>query len=773
MVNLARTSLLASAFALVGSLPLAAAPAAIRDQAPAGAPDRPASDAIAPATRIPGKGAAEADPVAADALRMTPPSEESAGAGLPAAASTYASTEGDGGLAFPLPDAAVSPAAPVPSVPNPSRATMVGDTDIVLLQQAIDLYRKGKVSDGDRMRDGFKDPAARALLEWVAIRAGAGVDFERVVAFTRADPDWPVGPLLRRRAEERLLSDRKGSGVVRAFFGGARPASAPGKFALALAFKAEGNEADAAPLIREMWREDSFGRTLETRVLDGFPGLLTRIDHRYRMERALLQEDWDQAGRAAEYAGGSHSSLVRARRAVTAKSSAAASALNAVPPSLRNDSSYILSRAQYFRRTEKYAEAARMLLTAPTNPEVLADGDEWWVERRIVARKLMDAGDSRTAYALASAHSAAMLDKRIEAEFHAGWIALRFSGDLAAAERHFAKAGEIAETPISVARAAYWQGRAAEALGKADEAKTFYERAAAQPIAYYGQLAGARLGRGSLPLRRAASLDPAARTAFENRLFVRTLRLLSAAAMRDLSLPLYIDAAKSLKSEAEINALGDVAVEMKDARALVALGKVATQRGLALDVHAFPTLGIPDYEASAAVPVVEKAMVFAIARQESQFDPRAQSGVGARGLMQMMPMTAQRTAKRVSAAFEVGRLTSDPAYNARLGHAHLGELMEDWRGSYILAFAAYNAGGGNVKKWVDAYGDPRKPGVDPIDWVERIPFTETRNYVQRVMENLQVYRYRLDERSALLIEQDLNRGARHASRVEAHTLARP
>ena len=153
-------------------------------------------------------------------------------------------------------------------------------------------------------------------------------------------------------------------------------------------------------------------------------------------------------------------------------------------------------------------------------------------------------------------------------------------------------------------------------------------------------------------------------------------------------------------------------------------------------------------------------MVYAIARQESQFDPRAQSGVGARGLMQMMPATAQRTARRVAAAFDVDRLTSDPTYCAKLGQAHLGELMEDWRGSYVLAFASYNAGGGNVKKWIDAYGDPRKGEVDVIDWVERIPFTETRNYVQRVMENLQVYRSRLDSRSALLIDGDLHRGAR-------------
>ncbi|MEH3119184.1 MAG: transglycosylase SLT domain-containing protein [Methylorubrum populi] len=737
----------------------------IRNPQPASAPAVPASDATARGVGD-GQGPAS-DPVAADALRLDPSAGEAASdKPLPAAASAYATTESDGPVAFPLPDAAVSPAAPSPEVPDPARPIASGETPLGPLREAIDLYRKGKVSDGDRLAEGFSDPAARALLEWVAIRAGAGIGFERVVAFSRSHPDWPAGPLLRRRAEERLLSERKSPAVVRAYFAGAKPASAPGKFALALALRADGLDADAADLVHDLWREESFGRNLEARVADAFPGVLTVIDHRYRMERALLKEDWGTAARAADYAGGSYASLVRARRAVQGKAGAAA-ALAAVPPSLRNDSSYLLSRAQYFRRADKAAEAAKVLLSAPTNPDVLADGDTWWVERRIVARKLMDAGDSKTAYAVAAGHSARTAEKRIEAEFHAGWIALRFLSDPAAAERHFAQAASVAETPISLARAAYWQGRAAEAEGKTAEAKTFYERAALQPIAYYGQLARVRLGRHSLALRAPAALSPTARAAFDDRLFVRGLKLLAAASLKELALPLYIDAARSLADEAQVDALGETAAQARDARALVAIGKLATQRGLPLDAHAYPTLGIPDYETFTAVPQVERAMVFAIARQESQFDPRAQSGVGARGLMQMMPATAQRTAKRVSAAYDTDRLTSDPAYNARLGQAHLGELMEDWKGSYILAFASYNAGGGNVKKWVDAYGDPRRPDVDPIDWVERIPFTETRNYVQRVMENLQVYRNRLDGKSALTIERDLARGVRTAVSAEA------
>ena len=733
-------------------------PAPVDAAVPARAVERAAEEGF-----VQGDGLPQAEGFApADGLRRGAAAE--GGSRLPAAAAAFASADTEAPIPFPIPDAAIAPPAPVPPVPDPGRPALGTEVDGPALRSAVEAYRRGQVSEGDRLRDGLKDPAARALLDWVAIRAGAGIGFERTVSFIRDNPDWPVGGLVRRRAEEALLSQRKAPALVRAYFAARKPQSAPGKFALALAFKADGLPEDAASLARDLWREDSFGRTLELKVLDAFPGTITEIDHRYRMERALMKEDWETAGRAAAYAGKAYGTLVRARRAVEAKAANAGAALDAVPPSLRQDSSYLFSRAQYLRRLDKPAEAAAVMALAPRNPEVLADPDEWWVERRIVARKLLDAGDAKTAYAVAAGHSARSVEKRIEAEFHAGWIALRFLDDAALGAKHFANAAAIAETPISVARAAYWQGRAADAMGQAAEARDFYERASAQPIAYYGQLARAKLGQASLALRPCQILDEAARTAFENRNAVRALRLLAAAGLKELMLPLYMDFAQRLTDPAELNALGDVAMALNDPRALVAIGKTAVQRGLPLDRHAYPTNGIPTYEASAAVPQVERAMVFAIARQESQFDPRAQSSVGARGLMQMMPATAQRTARRVSAAFDTDRLTSDPAYNARLGQAHLGELMEDWRGSYILAFAAYNAGGGNVKKWIDAYGDPRSAGVDPVDWVERIPFTETRNYVQRVTENLQVYRNRLaeagDGRSALLIADDLKRGAR-------------
>ncbi|WP_240539853.1 lytic transglycosylase domain-containing protein [Salinarimonas soli] len=624
-------------------------------------------------------------------------------------------------------------------------AKPLGNLDLDRLKTALDHYRKGRIAEGDKAREGIDDPTARALMEWVAIRSGAALGHARIMAFLGENPGWPTGALIRRRAEESLLSDRRSPAAIRAFFKDAAPVSPPGKLALALALKAEGEEARAAELVRETWRNDATGASFEDKVLENFPGVLGRDDHRVRMERHVFRSSWETAARAAARAGPDYVALLKARRAVAAQAKKAGALLAAVPPSVRGDPSFLFARAHNLRRADKYKEAAGILATVPRDPDALVDPEAWWVERRMIARELLDIGEPRAAYEVARGHAARSDVNRIDAEFHAGWIALRFLNEPETAAAHFAVASTIAETPISVARAAYWQGRAAEAAGRAAEARWFYERAALRGITYYGQLARHKLGGTTLPLRNAQA-DEAARREVEGLAAVQAIRLLYMADAPDLALTLHADIAGRLNDPRQLDALGDLAVSHKDARGLLAVGKTAVQRGYPLDLHAYPTLGIPAFQPVGAR--VEAAMVYAIARQESAFHPAAVSQAGARGLMQLMPDTARRTAQRFKVGFEADRLTSDPAYNAKLGSAHLSELMEDWKGSLILTFASYNAGGGNVARWIKAYGDPRRMDVDEVDWVERIPFTETRNYVQRVMENFLVYRQRLQERAA-------------------------
>jgi soluble lytic murein transglycosylase len=676
--------------------------------------------------------------------------------------------------------AVLIPAAPsdtAPAVeegtPPPAEPT-VALAGIETIREAVEAIRKGDVAEADVLRQRLSDPAALALLDWVALRSGVAMSFERIAAFQAKNPDWPVTALIRRRAEEALLSNRKAPAVVRAYFAKEPPVTGAGKLALAFALKADGEEHAALPLVRSAWREASFGRDLEARVLDTFPEVLTTADHRFRMERFLFRESWTSALRAAGYAGDDYVLLAKARIGVHGGGKKAEKALAAVPEHLRSDPSYRFSRALHLRRKEKIHDAARVMADVTRDPALLVDGDEWWEERRIVTRKLLDKGEVALAYQVASRHGAESDAQRIEAEFHAGWIALRFLHDASAAREHFAEAARTAETPISVARAAYWQGRAAEAAGLAEEAKRHYERAAAHPIAYYGQLARDKLGHPPVELRRPEKRDETARAAFHNLSAVRVLKLLHDAGADDLALSLYAELAQTISDVAHLDALGALAAEHGNARAVLVVGKTAVQRGFPLDTHAYPSFGVPSFPTIG--DPVEEAMVYAITRQESAFNAKALSSAGARGLMQLMPATAKRTAKRFGVGFDLKRLVDDPAYNAKIGAAHLGELMEDWRGSHILAFASYNAGGGNVAKWIKAYGDPRSPGVDPVDWVERIPFSETRNYVQRVLENLKVYRHRLEDRKiaerALPGESRATRDASAAS-ADASPVANP
>ncbi|MDP3409283.1 lytic transglycosylase domain-containing protein [Bosea sp. (in: a-proteobacteria)] len=638
--------------------------------------------------------------------------------------------------------------------PYPGEALRTEAVDMDRLKSAVTAYRRGSLRDGDAIAQTIDDRTARALLEWVAIRSGASlIPFARIDAFLKAHPNYPATSLFRRRAEEMLIAEKKSPAVIRAFFHGQRPVSPAGRIALALTLKAEGRIEEANTLARQSWLQDHLGGPLEAIVLDAFGAALSPADHRLRAERYIFRGNSAAALRNAARVSPDYVLLARARLASGAARRPIAPALiAAVPASLRGDISFAFLQAQQARRADKPIEAAAALANVPRDPALLGDGDGWWIERRLIARELLDEGDAARAYGVAAGHGAEDAAERIDAEWHSGFIALRFRDQPGIALEHFNEAARHAETPISVSRAAYWQGRAFEAIGKADEAQSAYERAAEHPIAYYGQLARARLRLPDLPLRRSVA------AALQHLPGHRGVRLLYGIGERDLAVQMLTDLAQRLHTTPALEALATIAQREGDTRALLALGKAALQRGLPLDAAAFPTTGVPEF--AVLGDPMERAIVHAIARQESAFDPTAISHAGARGLMQMMPATARETARRANLPFDWPRLGRDALYSAQMGAAHLNDLLKEWRGSYILTFAAYNAGSGNVRKWIAAYGDPRLPEVDAVDWVERIPFYETRNYVQRVMENLQVYRQRLNQRTAYLIDHDLKRGGR-------------
>lgn len=649
--------------------------------------------------------------------------------------------------------APVAPEALIGEAP-PQRA------DAPALREAIEAYRAGDIEKGDSAARNALDDLGRNALAWAAIRLQArAAGHERIAAFIDAHPEWPTDNFLNARLQDAMFAGRAKHDFVAARFAQRAPSTTTGRLALARAHLAAGRSDAARDLVRKVWREDDFGTWMESAIRKEFGENLRTQDHRFRADRLFYKGQHAGSLRAAGLVSKDFEALARARSAVH-RQAAADKLMARVPAALRNDPTHAFARIQILRRANKPAEAADIL--AKISPKAdLVDGDAWWAERKMISRRLLDAGDAKTAYKVAAEHSAVSAEDRIDAEFHAGWIALRFVGDAQSAARHFATIAELASTPISLSRAHYWQGRAAEALEKKDEAKAFYAKAAEHSSAYYGQLARARLGHEDQPVRRAtgvargeARIEP-----------VRAVELFEAIGEKDLAFRLTVDLARDLKDDAQIAALGAVLARAQDARASLIVGKLASQRGIALDEVAFPKFGVPEFEPlpnSAEMPVV-----YAIARQESAFQAQVTSHAGAHGLMQMLTSTARVTARRAGVPFDEKRLRADPAFNAQLGAAHITDLKGEVGDSLILVFAAYNAGGPRVRQWIAAYGDPRDPAVDPIDWIERIPFTETRNYVQRVVENLAMYRARFGSPNAptMMVDDLRARETRIAARV--------
>lgn len=638
----------------------------------------------------------------------------------------------------------------------PTRAT--SRADVAVLKNAIREAQRGRSGAVDGLQAAISDPLARKLVEWALLRADDNeADFARYNAFIAANPSWPSAGLLRRRAEAMLWAENADLRTVRAFFAEHEPLSAKGHLAYARALLAHGHRAAAQARVSAGWT-GSLGRDAENDARRLFGGLITRADDKARMDRRLYENDADAAMRAAQRLGGAQPAIARARVALNNRARNAEALMKALPASARDDVGLLFSRIRWLRRHDRDEEAAKLMLTAPSNLDAGHDTDDWWKERRALARTLIDLNQPKAAYLICRNTSLpAKENYRVQSEFMAGWIALRFLQAPQTAAQHFARIRALGiENTTALARAGYWGGRAAEAAGRSREAYAEYADAARHATTYYGQLAAARVGMKEIALEPPPAMSAARRAALSRAEIVRAVDLLYEIGERSLVIPFVADLER-VDDAGALTLIAELARKHGHARAAVLMGKEAVSRGLPLDYHAFPTYGLPRYKPIG--PPVESAIVYSIARQESAFNPRTVSPADAMGLMQVTPAAGEYIARTYGVKYNRRRLLHDDVYNVQMGAAELGGNIQTYRGSYILAFAAYNAGRGRVKQWIARFGDPRDPRVDPVDWVERIPFAETRNYVQRIMENLQAYRVRFGDGNRLLIEADLNRGS--------------
>ncbi|RAZ93017.1 lytic transglycosylase domain-containing protein [Mesorhizobium hawassense] len=636
-------------------------------------------------------------------------------------------------------DARVTASIPMPNAPDaPGQTSAVPSPDIAQLKSGLDALAANNIAGARNARDTL--PAIsldRHILAWaIALYGGDQVPSGEIADAAKMLPGWPGTIALRKNSERALYRENPPPQVVVQAFGRSQPLTPEGVIILARSQVALGNQAAARAVLVPFWRSEKLEAKDEAAVIKEFGALIPAADHRYRMERMFYADRPSSALRVAGLAGAQP--LADAWAAADKGDKNAAKLLKAVPAAQRS-AGYFFAEAEYLRKQQKFADAASVVMKAPTDRDSLVDPDAWWVERRVLSREMVDQGDMKTAYKIVSMHAAESSLNAAEAEFHAGWYALRGLNDPVTAAGHFTRITEFAQGPVSLARAYYWLGRAAE-VGGPGSAKDYFTRAAGYGTTFYGQLAGERVGLRTLNI---AYPKPSAadRQSFDGREAVSAIKRLQEAGYDRYAETLYRDLAGQLTSPGELALLAVLAEKQDNHFMALKVGKIAAQRGIDVGALSHPLGVIPD---SANISGPGKALAYAIARQESEFNIGAVSSAGARGLLQLMPGTAKQLAKKAGMSFSQARLTSDAGYNATLGSAFLGEQLDRFGGSYVLTFAGYNAGPNRAAQWVAKYGDPRGKQVDEVvDWIERIPYTETRSYVQRVMENYEVYKMRI------------------------------
>ena len=644
---------------------------------------------------------------------------------------------------------------------------LVGGAEADILNKNDTKYAKAafKAMKANRWRGAMghmgriQDPTTRRIIQWLALtRPGASTSFKDISTFLETAPGWPQESTLRRRAEEAMTAKTPDAAVF-AWNKKYGMASTDGRARLIAALIAAKRTAEAKKMVRDVWINGNFTKSREKAFYRRYRKHLTAEDHIARLERLLWDERYWPARRMLWKVNKNYRALAEARLMLMRREGNVDTAIARVPEELKNDPGLTFERLRWRRRKGK--DTAFDILKANKNLNA-GRPEKWWVERSYLARRALRKGDITEAYRIASQHGLSAGAKFAEAEWLSGWIALRFLNDAESAFRHFRNMKEKVSYPISVARANYWAGRAAGTLGNGDIALGYYETAAEYTNTYYGQLAAEKLDRNRgvvFPPKLSPSANEQA--IFNANELVRAARILAELDQSDQLRPFVHSLLKRTDTPIWQSMTATLALKLGRPDLAVSVAKIAERNGTSLAGAGYPQLTPPKRHKNAAPTKPETPLILAMIRQESAFYVSARSRANALGLMQILPSTARRVARELKVSYSKSKLTKDPTYNLTLGQSYLAGLLEEFEGSYVLAVAAYNAGPSRSRRWLREFGDLRAADIDPVDWVEQIPIYETRNYVQRVLENLQVYRQQLNNnkkiRVALNLEQDLRR----------------
>ncbi|MGH1369671.1 MAG: lytic transglycosylase domain-containing protein [Maritimibacter sp.] len=604
--------------------------------------------------------------------------------------------------------------------------------DVARLRSALALMASGDW-DGARQAAGPTGSVPSDIIEWNRLRAGQGT-FGEALAFLDRRPDWPGEALLRKRSEKSIPDEPTPAAVID-FFLHDTPQTGWGSLRMAAALWQTGAKQEAMAEARRGWTTLSLSSAEEAAFMEDWPKTL-KAHHWERLDMLLWAGETKQAERQMARVDLDHQLLARARIALRKNEDGVNALIDKVPAALKSDPGLAYERMLWRANKGLFESTAELILERSKSAASLGQPARWGYHRLDLARRMMREGESKTAYQLAASHQISEGRYREDAEWLAGYIALRKLNDAATAREHFMRFRASVDTPISLGRAGYWEGRAEEALGNTEAARVAYAFGAEHQTSYYGQLAAEKAGILMAPSIAGREVFPDYKAAsFWNLPIMEAARLSLAANNSYLAERFAVHLSERL-NRAETGALADWARDAGSPHVEHMIGKHAVRYDKMLEAAYFPTP-----EIGAGNPSVPRALELSIARRESQFDPSVSSGVGASGLMQLMPGTAKDMASRVGVEYSAAKLT-DMSYNTRLGSEYLAWLMERYGNNPVLISVGYNAGPGRANSWQRDRGDPRSANVDVVDWVEHIPFDETRNYVMRVSESLLVYRAR-------------------------------
>ncbi len=610
------------------------------------------------------------------------------------------------------------------------QATHVRSDTVQAMRTALELAGGG---DWDGALAVAPSGVGRDVIEWQRLRAGEG-RLGEYEDFLARRPDWPGLPLLREKGEEAVARSDDPARVI-AWFEGGPPVTGEGAVAYVRALQAQGRAADAETEAMRAWAELPFAAEEEEALIELAPEAVGFV-HELRLDNLLWAERANEAKRMLSRVDEDLQAVARARLALQTEAKGVTALIEAVPKKRATNAGLGYDRFIWRMKRDLYDEALELIVERSTSAESLGRPEAWAERRAILARYLMRKGKAKDAYRVAANHYLREGQDFIDLEFLAGFIALRKLDDAGTALKHFEHLLTGVSTPISQARAHYWIGRAKEAAGQDGTAS--YQAAAKHQTAFYGLLAAERLGltldEGLLSDKRAPDWQAAG---FRQSSVVAAVELLLKAGDLTLAKRFLLHLGES-QDETGLGQMADMVLDWGEPHLAVLVAKAAAERGLILSRAYYP---VPEFIPDGLK--VSRALALAIARRESEFDPAARSSADARGLMQVLPGTAKQMATKLGVTHEVGKLLSDPAYNVTMGAAYLAEMANEFGPSIALIASGYNAGPGRPRRWISEFGDPRQSDVDVVDWVETIPFGETRTYVMRVAEGVVIYRAKL------------------------------